>query len=384
MKFRKIAAVLLVAAMAVSTLAGCGASSASAAEDDKTVTLWAEGSDNVRVQLEQQIENFNETNEEGYVAKLEFITSGTGAQGLTDRIVAAKKAGQTNTDYDLVELSDSGITSYLEQGGEDLFVPIDTSKIPNYENLTVTASFRNDLLVPYRGTTVLLAYNSETVTNPPTTAEELYQWIKDNPGRFAYNTPGSGGAGSSFVLTSVYNFMDESTLTSTDEANMEQWDQGFELLKELHPYMYQSSGKVVYPNKNQGTLDLLANKEIDMTPAWADMVLSQQKQGTMPESIKLVQIEPAFTGNTVCFGIPSIGAQNDAAYAFINYMLSPEAQNIALDSMAAIPVIDFSLLDPELTKTISDLKIESFRVSAIGDLGTQLNEKWDAEIGTLE
>ena len=384
MKFRKIAAVLLVAAMAVTTLAGCGASSASAAGDDKTVTIWAEGSDNVRVQLEQQVENFNETNGEGYVAKLEFITSGTGAQGLTDRIIAAKKAGQTNTDYDLVEVSDASITGYLEQGGEDLFVPIDTSRLSNYDNLTVTASFRNDLLVPYRGTTVLLAYNSETVANPPTTAEELYQWIKDNPGRFAYNTPGSGGAGSSFVLTSVYNFMDESTLTSTDEANMEQWDQGFELLKELHPYMYQSSGKVVYPNKNQGTLDLLANKEIDMTPAWADMVLSQQKQGTMPESIKLVQIEPAFTGNTVCFGIPSIGAQNDAAYAFINYMLSPEAQNIALDSMAAIPVIDFSLLDPELTKTISDLKIESFRVSAIGDLGTQLNEKWDAEIGTLE
>ena len=384
MKFRKIAAVLLVAAMAVTTLAGCGASSASAAGDDKTVTIWAEGSDNVRVQLEQQVENFNETNGEGYVAKLEFITSGTGAQGLTDRIIAAKKAGQTNTDYDLVEVSDASITGYLEQGGEDLFVPIDTSRLSNYDNLTVTASFRNDLLVPYRGTTVLLAYNSETVANPPTTAEELYQWIKDNPGRFAYNTPGSGGAGSSFVLTSVYNFMDESALTSTDEANVEQWDQGFELLKELHPYMYQSSGKVVYPNKNQGTLDLLANKEIDMTPAWADMVLSQQQQGTMPESIKLVQIEPAFTGNTVCFGIPSIGAQNDAAYAFMDYMLSPEAQNIALDSMAAIPVIDFSLLDPELTKTISDLKIESFRVSAIGDLGTQLNEKWDAEIGTLE
>lgn len=384
MKFRKIAAVLLVAAMAVTTLAGCGASSASAAGDDKTVTIWAEGSDNVRVQLEQQVENFNETNGEGYVAKLEFITSGTGAQGLTDRIIAAKKAGQTNTDYDLVEVSDASITGYLEQGGEDLFVPIDTSRLSNYDNLTVTASFRNDLLVPYRGTTVLLAYNSETVANPPTTAEELYQWIKDNPGRFAYNTPGSGGAGSSFVLTSVYNFMDESALTSTDEVNVEQWDQGFELLKELHPYMYQSSGKVVYPNKNQGTLDLLANKEIDMTPAWADMVLSQQKQGTMPESIKLVQIEPAFTGNTVCFGIPSIGAQNDAAYAFMDYMLSPEAQNIALDSMAAIPVIDFSLLDPELTKTISDLKIESFRVSAIGDLGTQLNEKWDAEIGTLE
>ena len=51
MKFRKIAAVLLMAAMTVTTLAGCGASTASAA-DDKTVTIWAEGSDNVRVQLE--------------------------------------------------------------------------------------------------------------------------------------------------------------------------------------------------------------------------------------------------------------------------------------------------------------------------------------------
>ena len=73
----------------------------------------------MRVQLEQQVENFNETNGEGYVAKLEFITSGTGAQGLTDRIIAAKKAGQTNTDYDLVEVSDASITGYLEQGGED-------------------------------------------------------------------------------------------------------------------------------------------------------------------------------------------------------------------------------------------------------------------------
>ena len=35
-------------------------------------------------------------------------------------------------------------------------------------------------------------------------------------------------------------------------------------------------------------------------------------------------------------------------------MLSADAQNIALDSMAAIPVIDYSLLDPELTKTIGD------------------------------
>ncbi len=148
--------------------------------------------------------------------------------------------------------------------------------------------------------------------------------------------------------------------------------------------MYQSGGKVVYPNKNQGTLDLLANKEVDIIPAWADMALTQMKQGTLPESIRISQIDPSFTGSPVVLGIPSIGSNEDGAYAFIDYMLSADAQNIALDSMAAIPVIDYSLLDPELTKTIETLKVDSFRMSSLGTLGTELYEEWDKEIGTLQ
>jgi len=52
--------------------------------------------------------------------------------------------------------------------------------------------------------------------------------------------------------------------------------------------------------------------------------------------------------------------------------------------MAAIPVIDFSLLDPELTKSIEELKIEKFRIGSLGNLGTELYEEWDKQIGTLE
>ena len=315
---------------------------------------------------------------------MEFITSGTGAEGLFDRAVAAKKAGQTKTNFDVIELGGDEVTKYISEGGEDFFVTLDRSKIPNAENLKVESTYRNDLVIPYRGTTVVLAYNSDVVKEPPKTAEELYQWIKDHPGRFAYNTPSSGGAGGSFVVTSIYNYLPEEALTSSDESWKEKWGEGFDLLKELHPYMYQSSGKVVYPNKNQGTLDLLANKEVDMVPAWADMALTQMKQGTLPESIRISQIDPSFTGSPVVLGIPSIGSNEDGAYAFIDYMLSADAQNIALDSMAAIPVIDYSLLDPELTKTIETLKVDSFRMSSLGTLGTELYEEWDKEIGTLQ
>jgi putative spermidine/putrescine transport system substrate-binding protein len=382
-RVKKAAAILMSVLMGAMLLSGCSAASAKSGNGGKTVTVWAGGSDNVRVQFEKQIEQFN-ASQKDYTAELQFITSGTGAQGLFDRAVAAKKAGQTNTDYDVIELGGDEVTRYVKEGGEDFFIPLDKSKIENSKNLKVQAMFRDDLVMPYRGTTVVLAYNSDAVKEPPKTTEELYQWIKDHPGRFAYNTPGSGGAGGSFVTTSVYNFVDGSALTSSDPANKEQWDQGFELMKELHPYMYKSSGKVVYPNKNQGTLDLLANKEVDMIPAWADMAITQMKQGALPESIKISQITPAFTGSPVVLGIPSIGSNQEGAYAFLNYMLSPEAQNTALDTMAAIPVIDFSLLDSKLTETIKDLKIDEFRISSLGDLGTQLYERWDSEIGTLK
>ena len=383
MKLRKVVWMVTMLLLIGVLVAACGASSGAGGGKKKTVTLWASGSDNVRAMFELQVENFNKIQSD-YELKLEFITSGTGAQSLSDRVIAAKKAGQKNTTFDIIEMGGDEILKYIQEGGEDIFIPIDKSKIPNISKLKFPATFRDDLVVPYRGTTVVLAYNSETVPEPPKTTEELYQWIKDHPGRFAYNTPGSGCAGGSFVVTSVYNFLPEEAMTSLDAKWKEQWTQGFDLMKELHPYMYKSGGKVVYPNKNQGAIDLLAGKEVDMIPAWADMIISQVRQGAIPDSIRISQLSPAFTGNTVVFGIPSFGSNTDGAYAFINYMLSPEAQNIALDNMAAIPVIDFSELDPELTNIISDLKIDAFRIVSIGSMQQELYSKWDEEIGTLK
>lgn len=355
---------------------------ASAQEKKETVTVWAGGSDNVRMQYEAQISKFNETNDK-YVAELQFIPSGTGAQGLSDKLIAAYKAGQKETDFDVIELGGEEIMRYIEQGGEDLFINLDLANIPNAANVQFEAPYYTEKFLPYRGTTVVLAYDSEKIPTPPVTTEELYTWIRNNPGRFGYNTPSSGGAGGSFVATSIYNFLPKEALTSTDEKWTAEWDKGFTLLEELHPFMYQSSGKVVYPNKNQGALDLLSNGEIDMTPMWADMAISQQRQGTVPARVKVTQIDPAFTGNVVVLGVPEISGQKEGAQAFINHMISADGQNIALDNMAAIPVIDFSLLDPELTKIIENLKIKEFRVSNIGDLGKSINERWDRDIATL-
>lgn len=394
MNTKRLFAILTASALLVGTLAGCGGSkdvstSESGGETGtvKDVQVWATGSDNVRQTFEKLVSDFNANSEYvgTYEAKLNFILSGTGGGTLADQLVAAYKAGQTDTEFDVVDLGDDDLTKILSLTDESVLEDLDMSKIPNAEGVTAEPVAAKGKIQPYRGTTVILAYNSETVPEDevPTTMDELVEWIKAHPGRFAYNTPGTGGAGDSFVRTSIYNFIDDdSALMSSDPKWMEQWDEGFAFLKELHPYMYKSGSSVVYPNKNQGTLDLLTQGEIDMCPNWADMVLSQRKAGTVPEKIKITTIEPSFTGSVQGITVPSYSGNKEGGFAFIDYLLSPEAQTILVQDMAAIPLVTEGV-DLTGAEELMSMDVSNFRTQALGDLVTVLNARWDEEIGTL-
>lgn len=394
MNTKRLFAILTASALLVGTLAGCGGSKdASTGESGgeagtvKDVQVWATGSDNVRQTFEKLVDDFNANSEYAgtYEAKLNFILSGTGGGTLADQLVAAYKAGQTDTEFDVVDLGDDDLTKILSLTDENILDELDMSKIPNAEGVTAEPVAAKGKIQPYRGTTVILAYNSETVPEDevPTTMDELVEWIKAHPGRFAYNTPGTGGAGDSFVRTSIYNFIDdESALMSNDPKWMEQWDEGFAFLKELHPYMYKSGDSIVYPNKNQGALDLLTQGEIDMCPNWADMVLSQRKAGTVPEKIKITTIEPSFTGSVQGIAVPSYSGNKEGGFAFINYLLSPEAQTILVQDMAAIPLVTEGV-DLTGAEELMSMDVSNFRTQALGDLVTDLNARWDEEIGTL-
>lgn len=382
-----------MAAMIAMSAVGCGA--ASDTPENKTesvpkVTIWSSGGQEVRDALQAIADNFNKDPEYSKKAKVEiqFVVSGTSEQSLNDRLAAAYKAGEKDTDFDLIAIDDSAIATILAQTDENFFEPIDNSKIPNYNNLIYKDNVVGDTFIPYRGTSVFLAYNSDTVKEPPRTAEELYQWIRENPGRFTYNDPTTGNSGFSFVANTIYNQLPEEAALSDDkkwlDEHEKEWNSGFELLAELHPYLYKTAGKVQYPMKNAGSLDLLATKQIDMCPAFANMILTQKAMGTLPDSIKLVQLEEPFLGGLAGFLIPSIGKDKEAALSVIDYYLSYDAQATDWNKMFASPVVDPEKLENvEHKDWMKETNLTKLRYFSIGLLQKEIGMRWLEEIGVL-
>ncbi|MEA4897329.1 MAG: extracellular solute-binding protein [Christensenellaceae bacterium] len=377
MKSKRALSLLLILTMVLS-LAGV------ASAEKAKVNLWTIGSQNVSDMFTACIAAYNQLPDAKAEVTLQFILSGAGDTQLYDRLGAAYKTGQQDSGFDIVAENSTSLAQYVAAAGSpDLFANLDFDKIPNYANVKIKSAFDNAKVVPYRGTTVVFAYDSARVKEPPKTWAELTQWIKDNPGRFAYNPPATGGAGASFVRTVLYKDQPVETWISSDPANKAFWEAGFDYLKEIHPSLYQSGGGTLYPNKNQGTLDLLINKEVDIIPAWADQVLSNLASGTLPETVKMMQLDQSLSGTDVVLAVPSIGSNAEACYDFINFMISPEAQKICLETMYAIPVIDPSAVDSDKKDLVAALDVSKFAIMSIGGLDKELNDKWDNDIGTL-
>lgn len=336
-------------------------------------TFYFTGSQNVKDLWDTLIPMFEKATP-GVKVKPVYVPSGTGAQPTFDRILAAKQAGKGSGDIDLYE---DGVNYVTRGQKEDLWDTLGADKIPNLSKVDQKIMKDvNNLAVPYRSSAVILAYNSDKVKDAPTTLDEMYDWIRKHPGKFAYNDPSTGGSGDSFVTTALYKFLPEDAIHNSDPAIEKQWDQGFALLKDLGKYVY---GKGIYPKKNQGTLDLLASGEVDMIPAWSDMVLDQIGKGQLPKSTKMTQLKPGFNGGPTYLMVPKLSANKDAVAKFLNFVLTPEAQSVIVTKMSGFPGIQLSNMPKEVQDSFKGAA-EGFRTFNIGDLGKDISKRWQSEV----
>jgi putative spermidine/putrescine transport system substrate-binding protein len=370
-------------ALSFTILAGCGTNnaanntaspSASApAADPVEIQFYLTGSQNVKDLWDTLVPMFEEKNPNTKV-NVVYVASGGDSEQIYNKVIAAKKAGSGSGGVDLYEDS---LAKVVQGQKDDVWETLSTDGIPNLSN--VDSKNLNDvsnLAIPYRSSAVLLAYNSEKVPTPPKTMDELITWIKNNPERFAYNDPSTGGSGNSFVSTVLYKDLPEDAIHSSDPAIMSQWDAGFKTLKEIGKYVY---GKGIYPKKNQGTLDLLASGEVDMIPAWSDMVLQQVGAGTLPATTKLAQLTPGFNGGPTYLMVNKLSDKKEAVNAFLNFVLSPEAQEVIVNKLNGFPGIKLDNMSQEMQDKFAEVS-KGFRTFNLGDLGGEINKRWQSEV----
>ncbi len=367
-----------LAGLTALSLVGCNdtknAADGSATEEKVKISLYSTGSLNVQNFWEEVIPMFEEKNNDIDV-ELVFLAAGQGGQSTMDRMLAAKKADKDSG----VDIYEGGLEDALRGEQESLFEKLDEKNIPNIQNIEEkNMNGTNGLAIPHRASAVVLAYNSDNVKEVPNTPEELYTWIKKHPGKFAYNDPTTGGSGSSFVISTLYNQLPADAMNIQDESIMKDWDKGFEILNNLESYLYKEG---VYPKKNQGTLDLLANGEVDMVPAWSDMALEQMNNKLLPETTKLKQLEPGFTGGPAYLMVPADNdeKEKEAAQELVNFVLTPEVQKVVIEQMYGFPGIKWDLLDQELQKKFESVS-EEYRIFNGGLLGEEINKRWQKEI----
>jgi len=124
----------------------------------------------------------------------------------------------------------------------------------------------------------ILVYNSEEVKNPPTTYDELKDWISENPGKFTYPAVPSSGTARGFFFGLTQSL-------GEDFNNPESLDETWTYLEEI--------GETIdyYPSETSDSFDLLYEGSVDIIPHTPFWFANLKAEGTVPPNIEAVTLE---------------------------------------------------------------------------------------------
>jgi putative spermidine/putrescine transport system substrate-binding protein len=267
----------------------------------------------------------------------------------------------------------------------ELFLELTEAEIPNLANV-IEATNRLPQELPYRGSQVLLAYNSEVVAEDevPTTYMELIEWIRNHPGQFVYNRPDRGGSGAAMVTRAIFEVTGrDPSLFVPGEANEEliaQFSEAWDLLGSIHDAIYEGGA---YPAGNTPVLELLANGSVSMITAWSDQALQAYNLGILPESTRFAQLQDLpFTGGYAFSAIPRNAANIEGALALGNFLLTEEIQQAIVETIGGFPAISWDLLPEELRSEYTNVITDTVPTWPGGAYSAAMVEGWYNNVAT--
>lgn len=374
MRRRTFLAGAAAAAAGTAGLSACSGNGAVSSSDPKTLNVYANGDTNVQDLWNKTLIPQFESANAGVTVNLQFDLHGANSTQVLAKLGAATQQ-KKDPGIDLVEAiaNDAGSAGLLADIG---------SNVPNAAGISqAVMSSASPGAIPYRASSVLLAYTPR-VTDVPKTLDELLAWIKAHPGKFAYNSPSSGGSGDAFVTSVLDKYVPSdirTQMTSGYHQDLEShWAQGWKTLAGLNPYVYQ---KGVYPNGNNGTLELLLNGQIWMTPVWSDQFLSGRQTGLAPKDAKATQItDPSLSGGATTLGVAKASSKQELAFKFADWILEAKQQTAIAEKIQGYPVISMSKLPTSVQSEFSSANPGNLRPFYNSDMDKDLQNLWDQKV----
>lgn len=322
-----------------------------AAAEGQTVKLWMYGGD-----------------EQGNAYVNDVLVPAAAEQGVTleqvpiadtpdalNRILSEVQAGETDGEVDLVWVNGNNFGTGKEAGAWECGW---TDLLPNMA-LTDPA---DPLLLDDFGTPVdgceapwhkaqfTFVYNSDTVTDVPSTLDELLDWARANPGRFTYPAP-PDFTGSVFVrevLYSVSGGYENVPLAYSEEAFEELTPALYDELTDLAPSLWR--GGETYPQNSNELNELFANGEVDFTMTYGPATLTELvADGTYPAGTQVLTLDEGTVGNASFLGLASTSGSKAGAMVVANLALSVEQQvaKAEPDVWGQFTVLDLDQLSDE-------------------------------------
>jgi putative spermidine/putrescine transport system substrate-binding protein len=306
------------------------------------------------------------------------ISRGEGTGGVVAIAERALAALQTKTDpqVDLIEEIDPNLpVGGIEAG---LWTKFAAASVPNYSRVNKLA-IQTPYGLPWRGSQVVIAYNSDKVSDPPKSWADLAAWIKANPGQFIYGRPDRGGSGRNFVVRAVHeaNGRDPSKFKVSNFSKAEadqRFAKAWASLNDLAPSLYN---KGAYTAGNTPTLQLLAQGVVAMVPAWSDQALQGISQGVLPPSTKLVQLQDlALCGQFSQAAVPTNAAHHDGAMKLANFLLSDEMQASIIKDVGGFPGVAWEALPADLKAQFASVIPTTIPDFPHGEWEAAMNDGW--------
>lgn len=322
-----------------------------AAAEGQTVKLWMYGGD-----------------EQGNAYVNDVLVPAAAEQGVTleqvpiadtpdalNRILSEVQAGETDGEVDLVWVNGNNFGTGKEAGAWECGW---TDLLPNMA-LTDPA---DPLLLDDFGTPVdgceapwhkaqfTFVYNSDTVTDVPSTLDELLDWARANPGLFTYPAP-PDFTGSVFVrevLYSVSGGYENVPLAYSEEAFEELTPALYDELTDLAPSLWR--GGETYPQNSNELNELFANGEVDFTMTYGPATLTELvADGTYPAGTQVLTLDEGTVGNASFLGLASTSGSKAGAMVVANLALSVEQQvaKAEPDVWGQFTVLDLDQLSDE-------------------------------------